>query len=112
MATAWGLSGLSGGRLGLLLLLTTVSAACGPSKPAENVDSGGGGSSAKSSTPSNTKVTAFGISNTENLRVDKVGMRDGALSPDGSMDLVFTATINGPFDAVFIYSTNDKGEPA
>jgi len=55
-------------------------------------------------------VTAFTISN-ENLRVDKVGMRDGALTPDGSVDLVFTATIDGPFDAVFIYSTNEKGEP-
>lgn len=57
-----------------------------------------------------TKVTAFAVSS-ENLNVDSVGMRDGVLAPDGNRDHVFTATIEGPFDAVFLVETNQKGEP-
>lgn len=57
-----------------------------------------------------TTVAAFAVSN-ENLNVDKVGLRDGFLRPDGNRDLAFTATINGPFEALFIVSTNAKGEP-
>jgi hypothetical protein len=61
-------------------------------------------------TTSDTRVLAFNISN-DNLRVDKVGLRDGTFRADGNMDLAFTATVDGPFDAVFVYSTNAKGEP-
>lgn len=45
----------------------------------------------------------------ESLRVDKVGMRDGALHPDGSLDLVFLADVEGPLDAIFIVATDEKG---
>jgi hypothetical protein len=48
----------------------------------------------------------------ENLRVDKIGMTDGMLGPDGSADLVFTATVTGPFDALFVYSVDAKGTPS
>ncbi len=59
---------------------------------------------------SETTIGAFAVS-TENLNVDKVGLRDGFLKPDGNRDLAFTATINGPFKALFVVSTNVKGEP-
>lgn len=64
--------------------------------------------SAPSSVP--TRILAFSVSN-ENLMVDKVGLRDGLMKPDGNRDLAFTATVEGPFEAVFIVSTNAKGEP-
>jgi hypothetical protein len=57
-----------------------------------------------------TKITAFAVS-PENLNVDKVGLRDGYQRPDGNRDLAFTATIQGPIDAIFVVSTNQKGEP-
>jgi hypothetical protein len=56
-------------------------------------------------------VTAFAVSN-DNLRVDRVGMRDGELKPDGSMDLEFTGTVEGAFRALFIHSCDEKGAPA
>jgi hypothetical protein len=62
------------------------------------------------SAASPTKITAFAVSN-ENLNVDKVGLRDGFMKPDGARDLAFTVTIDGPFDSVFVVSTNAKGEP-
>lgn len=58
-----------------------------------------------------TKITAFAVS-AENLNVDKVGLRDGYQRPDGNRDLAFTATIHGPIDAIFMVSTNQKGEPS
>ena len=61
-------------------------------------------------TTTDTRILAFNVSN-ENLRVDKVGMRDGMFRSDGNLDLAFSATVEGPFDAVFVYSTNAKGEP-
>lgn len=59
---------------------------------------------------SDTKVTAFTVDD-ENLQVDKVGMKDGQLHPDGNRDHAFSATIDGAFDAVFVIETNQKGEP-
>ncbi len=58
-----------------------------------------------------TRIAAFSVSN-ENLNVDKVGVRDGFTKPDGNRDLAFRATIEGPFDALFILSVDKKGEPA
>jgi hypothetical protein len=57
-----------------------------------------------------TGVTAFAVSN-DNLRVDKVGTRDGDLHPDGSLDLVFTATTQGPIGAIFVYECDAQGNP-
>lgn len=53
---------------------------------------------------------SFSVSN-ENLNVDRVSMRDGLLRPDGVRDLAFSAQIDGPFEALFVVSTNRKGEP-
>ena len=47
----------------------------------------------------------------ENLNVDKVGLRDGFQKPDGARDLAFTVSIQGTIDALFVLSTNQKGEP-
>ena len=56
------------------------------------------------------KVLSFAVS-PENLNVDKVGLRDGYQKPDGARDLAFTASIQGTVDALFVISTNQKGEP-
>ena len=88
------------------LLFACLSAACGEKQEAF-------GPSVKNGPPPpppDTKVVSFAVSN-ENLNVDKVGMRDGALKPDGNRDHAFTATIDGPFDALFIVEVNQKGEP-
>lgn len=81
--------------------------ACSSNPPAQ-----GGTTVAKTSAApvAATRITAFAVSN-ENLNVDKVGMRDGFMKPDGARDLAFTATIDGPFEALFVVSANAKGEP-
>ena len=33
------------------------------------------------------------------------------MKPDGNRDLAFNASIDGPFEALFVVSTNAKGEP-
>ncbi len=60
--------------------------------------------------PVTTKVTAFAV-HPENLNVDKIGMKEGAISPDGNRDLVFTATVEGPADAIYVVTTDEKGSP-
>lgn len=57
-----------------------------------------------------TKVLSFAVS-AENLNVDKVGLHDGNQRPDGNRDLAFETTISGPIDALFVVSSNAKGEP-
>lgn len=61
--------------------------------------------------PVTTKVLSFAVSS-QNLKVDKVGLGEGFPHPDGNRDLAFDASIQGPFDAVFVVSTNQKGEPS
>jgi hypothetical protein len=56
------------------------------------------------------QITAFSLS-PESLHVDKVGMRSGALRPDGSLDLVFTATVVGPAKALYLSVANEKCDP-
>jgi hypothetical protein len=70
------------------------------------------GTAAKTTTAASatTKVVAFSVS-PENLNVDRVGLRDGYQRPDGNRDLAFNTTIQGPIDALFVVSTNQKGEP-
>lgn len=88
--------------------LTAISAAgCAGASPARGDTTV---SQTKASAAGPTKVISFAVSN-ENLNVDKVGLRDGFLKPDGNRDLAFTASIDGPFEALFIVSANAKGEP-
>ncbi len=89
------------------VLLALVVGALGCSKPAM-APTVGAPKSAPSTVP--TRVVSFSVSN-ENLNVDKVGLRDGLMKPDGARDLAFTAVVEGPFEAIFIISTNAKGEP-
>lgn len=60
--------------------------------------------------PTTTKVSAFAVDG-ENLQVDVISMRNGFASPDGNRDLVFTGTVEGPADALFVVTTDEKGTP-
>jgi len=60
--------------------------------------------------PMTTKVTAFAV-DAENLKVDKIAMRDGSVTPDGNRDLAFTATVEGPVDALYLVTCDEKGTP-
>jgi hypothetical protein len=100
-------SRLTSRLVGLVVLAPLACGACSgsPPPPAESTSSKG---AVKVSTT--TKIPAFSVSN-ENLNVDSIGMRDGALKPDGSRDHVFTATIDGPVEALFLVEVNQKGDP-
>jgi len=56
------------------------------------------------------KVTAFAVDN-DNLNVDVISMKDGNAHPDGNRDLVFTATVEGPINALYIVTVDEKGAP-
>jgi len=94
----------------LVTLATVVtSSACGPAPRARD------GSETSSASrlppaPASSKVSAFAVSD-ENLNVDKIGMRDGLTVGDGNRDLVFTATVEGPVDALYLVNCTAKGEP-
>ena len=47
----------------------------------------------------------------ESGQVDRVGPGDGALAPDGVMDLAFTSDIDGPISALFLVTVDDQGKP-
>jgi len=51
------------------------------------------------------KVTSFAVAATSG-KVDKVGNKDGAFTPDGVKDLVFDAEVEGPAVAIAIVSAN------
>jgi len=78
-------------------------AACDPG-PAKDPSAAPGGVK----TPA--RIESFGLA-PESLRVDKIGMRDGALKPDGSLDIVFTARISGPTKSIFISMANEACDP-
>lgn len=89
-----------------LAVVSLASVSCGPrAKPTVQQIA-----EEKKKMPATTKVTAFTVSN-ESLNIDKIGMRDGSIVPDGNRDLVFTATVEGPADALFIVNCSEKGEP-
>jgi hypothetical protein len=96
-------------RAAFFVLASTFALACSSNpKPQAAPDAKAATVSATPATA--TRVVAFAVSN-ENLNVDKVGLRDGFMRPDGNRDLAFTATIEGPFEALFLVSTNAKGDP-
>jgi hypothetical protein len=94
--------------LPLCAIATIAIAACSSNPPPQTTTTAVAKSTAAPA--SATKVVAFAVSN-ENLNVDKVGLRDGFMKPDGNRDLAFSTTIDGPFEALFVVSTNAKGEP-
>ena len=38
-------------------------------------------------------------------------MRDGSVVPDGNRDLAFTATVEGPIDALYLVTCDEQGLP-
>jgi hypothetical protein len=54
-----------------------------------------------------TKIVSFERS-PESLKIDKVGVADGALTPDGQKDIVFTLKLSGPIESVYITSIDAK----
>src|SRR4051812_25640519 len=44
-------------------------------------------------------------------QVDRVGASDGALSADGTNDLGFVVTVEGPVAALFLVGVDDSGAP-
>lgn len=65
-----------------------------------------GGSAFASSTKG--ALTAFAVAPASG-KVDRVGTGDGAFSPDGTPDLVFTAELDGPAVAMAIASVDGRG---
>lgn len=68
------------------------------------------GEKPKHATETPAKITAFAVDN-ENLNVDRISMKDGNVHADGNRDHVFTATVEGPLDALFLVTVDDKGQP-
>jgi hypothetical protein len=94
----------------LLLTAPAVTLAVGcvsgaADKPTTSANAHGAGK-----TGTEAKVTAFAV-DIENLRVDRISMREGGIRPDGNRDLVFTATVDGPVEALYIVRCTDKGDP-
>lgn len=100
-------------RIASLVIATTslvslASLACGPSStPAAHATPPAAPPRPAATT---TTITAFAPAS-DNLRVDKVGMRDGLLRPDGNLDLAFSASVSGPADALFVVSVDARGVP-
>jgi hypothetical protein len=100
-------------RIGIAIVTVTVLAtACASSQPDTHPDTPARhkGSGPAPALTGATKVTSLTV-DMENLNVDKISMRDGGMLPDGSRDLVFRAVVEGPADALYLVTTNEKGEP-
>lgn len=44
-------------------------------------------------------------------KADKIGTKDGAFEPDGVADAIYDVDLDGPATALFLVSTDDRGEP-
>ena len=103
-------------NLALILgFLACGAVGCGGSEPSAKSPS-----SAGPATPSGAVATTGGAGggtvktftvSPDSGKVDKVGGSDGALKPDNAPDLVFNADVEGPIAAVFLISTDAKGDP-
>lgn len=90
-------------------LVASSMAACSGAKPAEP-GAPAGTTPRQAESPETTKVLSLAVSE-ESLRVDTISMREGGITPDGNRDLVFTATVVGPADALFLVTCDEKGTP-
>lgn len=88
--------------------LALALASCGP--PIAQPITAANGQTQVVSGAESAKVLSFTV-DAENLTVDKIAMRDGGIRPDGNRDLVFRATVEGPADALYLVTTDDKGTP-
>lgn len=89
--------------LGILILLAACKSSQTP--PPEQP-----GVKPKPAATTTAKVTALAVDN-ENLNVDKISMKDGNVHADGNRDLVFTATVEGPINALYLVTVDEKGAP-
>lgn len=80
-------------------------AACG-GKPAAAPPS----TTASETSPAKTTIASFTVDPATRTE-DKISGSDGAFHPDGGMDLVFAAQIEGPFKALFLIETDETGKP-
>ncbi len=82
---------------------------CGPSTAQTTTT---GPTSTKTNAPSTpASIESFGVA-ADSLTVDKVGMRDGELVPDGAKDLSFDAVVIGPVTQLFVFQTGEKCNPS
>ncbi|MDB4945186.1 MAG: hypothetical protein JWP97_4720 [Labilithrix sp.] len=103
-------SSLLGTLLGALVACSAVPA-CGPPPPSTSIVTQAGSAQTKRTTPATPPTfLSFQVS-AQNLNVDRVGLRDGYQKADGARDLVFELSLTGTVDALFVISTNAKGEP-
>jgi len=71
-----------------------------------------GGATSPSTTTSHVATPGLALAwSPESHKVDKVGIGDGALAPDGKPDSVCIADVVGPATALFISAVTSKGEP-
>jgi hypothetical protein len=68
------------------------------------------GEKPKHATETTAKITALALHD-ENLNVDRISMKDGNIHADGNRDHVFTATVEGPIEALFLVTVDEKGAP-
>jgi hypothetical protein len=99
-------------RIARIGIATALATACASSQPDTHPDTPARVKAGGPTPPltESTKVTSFTV-DIENLNVDKISMRDGGILPDGNRDLVFRAVVEGPADALYLVTTNEKGDP-
>ena len=93
----------------LLAVLPLLLVGCGPETAQTTATSPDGVKTVAPSTPA--KIEGFNVA-TDSLTVDRVGMRDGELVPDGSKDLSFDATVTGPVTQLYLFQTDAQCSPS
>jgi hypothetical protein len=66
---------------------------------------------ARTDSVAEAKVVLFERSK-DSGKLDKIGVADGDLKPDGKKDLVFNLKVQGPVDAIFLATVDKKGDSA
>jgi hypothetical protein len=86
--------------------------ACGgPAEPAQPPPAATATADSASAPSKPAKILSFDVA-ADSLRVDRVGMRDGELVPDGVKDLSFSAVVEGPITQLFLFQTDEKCSPS
>jgi len=70
-----------------------------------------GGSPAKVVEPAAQGATISLAKSADSGQVDRIGPSDGALSPDGTNDLGFAISVEGPIAALFLVAVDESGKP-
>lgn len=98
----------------LAIAVASATAACASSTPPpSNAPSNAKGSTTiarRTVDESTAKIVTFAVS-PQNLAIDVISMREGVTTPDGNRDLVFTAELDGPMDALYLVACTEQGEP-